>query len=623
MNSDPKSNLKLLKSLLKKESPDSFNDLRIYSWKSDELSDVISLNNLRKKNPYFSKLLSKEKTNKIKIAILSGYTTFPMEEMVNHFLNLEFFEVIMLVGDYDNYVNEILDPESQLNNFTPDVTILLPSLERCKYGGQINDPLESVEKEVTYQAKEILSLCETLFQKHKTNIILGNFPLPKLHGIGPLRTKLPTSLWNFRKNVNLQIARRSPFYIHICDIEFITCCFGLNRSLNERKWLEIKQPFDSKVILKIAKEISLIVIKLFREQKKVLVVDADNTLWGGVAGDEDIETLELGNSSSRGEGFKNFQHYLLSLKSRGILLALCSKNDHKTVENVLSKHPEMLLKIEDFSSLKVNWNPKSDNLIDIADELNLGLSSFVFIDDNPAEIELVKQQCKDVTSICIGSDPSNFIELIDAERIFETLSLTEEDLKRNSLYISEKNRKVFRSTVNSYDQYLASLKMTGTISQFTKHDAPRITQLINKSNQFNLTTIRRSHSDVIQISEDKDYYAFTFRLEDKFGDHGLISVTILKVEKSSLIIDTWLMSCRVLKRQLEEEVMNEIQFIANKLGIKKIIGNYSATKKNSLVKDLLAKMGMKDSKHTKRSVQYLMYTDNFKKFKTRIKVVRR
>jgi len=209
MSSGSESNIELVKSLLKKESPDSLNGLRTSSWESKELVDIISLNNLRKKNLHFLKIISKEEKHKIKIAMISGYTTFPMEEIVNHFLNLELFDVIMIVGDFDNYINEILDPESKLNDFGPDVTILLPSFERCKYGGQINDPIESVEKEVNFQSKEILDLCETLFQRHKTNIILGNFPLPKFHDLGPLRSKLPTSLWNFRKKINLKIASSS------------------------------------------------------------------------------------------------------------------------------------------------------------------------------------------------------------------------------------------------------------------------------------------------------------------------------------------------------------------------------------------------------------------------------
>ena len=620
MNSDSQVNFELLNASLKENSPQFFDMMKAFSWKSNSLSDLIALNTLRKKHYSNLKLNQSSNNQKIKVAFLSGYTLFPIQEIVEHLLNLDTINVNILLGDYDNYVSEILDPSSKFNAFSPQIVILFPSFERCKYTGNITDCLDAVEKEADQHSKEVLDLCETIFQRHKSNIILGNFPLPNLNDLGPLKAKLPASLWNFRKFVNLKIALNSPFFLHFCDIEFLTSCHGLNRSWNNKQWLETKQPFHSQVLLKISKEISLIIIKLFRSPKKVLVVDADNTLWGGVVGDDGIEGIELGDSSSRGEGFKRFQDYILSLKDRGVLIALCSKNEEQVVKETILNHPEMVLKLDNFSSLKVNWNPKSDNILDIANELNLGLDSFVFVDDNPAEVEIVNQHCKEVTCICLGQDPSKFVELIDAERIFEPSSITEEDLKRNNLYTLEKHRESLRSSVASYDAYLQSLNMSVVIRKFSKNDVPRIAQLINKSNQFNLTTVRRNETEVFKILDIDDHYGFTCRLKDKFSDHGLISVIILRIKKKILFIDTWLMSCRVLSRQLEEEVMNKIVGVAKNFKLKEIVGDYKPTKKNSLVKDWLTRMGMQEYGVTKKSKRYILTVDNFKPFKTSIKI---
>jgi FkbH-like protein len=614
---------KILTELLNSNSPKFWDALRDFSWGSADISELISANTLRKRALQRPNLYPPHKKKPLKLALIGAYTLFPIQEIVAHLLELECYNVELFIGEYDNYHNEILDFNSELNKFCPEFLFFFPSAERCRYMGELLDSIEQVEEQAQKEADEILHLCETIHKKHDTNIILANFPLPQHYDLGALKAKCPTSLWNYRKFVNLRMGLDAPFFINICDIEFLSARIGLKNSWDEKSWLETKQPFHAKLMPYIAKEISLLIIKSYVPHKKVLVVDADDTLWGGVIGDDGISGIEIGDTSARGQAFKKFQNYILDLKSRGILIALCSKNSLEIVQDAFLNHPDMVLKIDDFSSFKANWNPKPENIFEIAEELNLGLDSFVFVDDNPAEIELVRQNCSEVTSICLRNDPSLFIELIDHRRLFEPISLTQEDFKRSNQYQIEKKRTSLRKNATSIEDYLVSLEMVGTISEFTEVDTSRIFQLINKSNQFNLTTIRRNESEVRKIITDKSRWGFSCRLKDKFGDHGLISLVILKIDNMNVEIDTWLMSCRVLQRQVEKEVMNEIVRVAKLFKIKEIVGYYLPTKKNVLVKDLLDQMGMTLVKRSSREAKYKLTTSHFIPFKSKIHIIRK
>jgi len=339
-----------------------------------------------------------------------------------------------------------------------------------------------------------------------------------------------------------------------------------------------------------------------------LVLDLDNTLWGGVIGDDGLEGIELGTTSPRGEAFRAFQHFVLSLKKRGILLGVCSKNNLEIAQQPFLKHPEMILKLEDITSFKASWQPKSDSIQLMAKELNLGLDSFVFVDDNPAEIEIVRRFLPQVNSICLDPDPAMFVTQLKNSRLFEPRNITSEDLSRSESYSQEARREELRSASTDYAGYLESLQMEAQISHFTQIDAPRISQLINKSNQFNLTTRRRSENEVTALVNDSNHIAFTVRLKDRFGDHGLISVLIAKIEKEMAVIDTWLMSCRVLKRQVEEEVHNELMRLAKIRGCTEVVGSYKPTSKNGLVKDLLPDLGflqqMGDELHKSTTLRF-------------------
>jgi len=366
---------------------------------------------------------------------------------------------------------------------------------------------------------------------------------------------------------------------------------GLEKAEDRRGWFESKQPGSPALLAVLASEVARLVAQVRSPMKKVLVLDLDNTLWGGVIGDDGLDGIELGDTSPRGEAFKDFQKYIKSLKDRGVLLAVCSKNDEAKALEPLEKHPEMVLKREDFVAFYANWEPKPENLRRMAAELRLGLDSFVFVDDNPAEVEIIRQFTPEVGRVLLGPDPAEYTAQLQDSRFFEPRQITKEDGVRSEQYYAEAQRKGMESQCADMDSYLASLEMVAEVLPFRSVDLPRITQLIAKSNQFNVTTRRRTEAELTAISQNPEYGHFSVRLRDRFGDHGLISVVILHFENGVAEIDTWLMSCRVLKRQVEEVVLNEILRQARVRSCREVRGIYLPTEKNGIVEDLFTKFG--------------------------------
>jgi len=333
--------------------------------------------------------------------------------------------------------------------------------------------------------------------------------------------------------------------------------------------------------------------------------------------------IELGDTSPRGEAFKAFQKYIASLKQRGVLLAVASKNDYAKAAEVFEKHPEMVLRLDDLVSFKINWDPKSDNIRQMSAELNLGLDSFVFVDDNPAEIEIVRQFAPEVATILLGPDPSEYVAQLQDCRWFERSTITAEDLERTKQYQTEARRKEFQANITDMDSYLESLEMKGALSEFTAVDVPRISQLINKSNQFNLTTRRRTEADILALMRDPACVGFSMRLADRFGDHGLIAIVIGQVRDAVMQIDTWLMSCRVLKRQVEEEVLNELARLAARHNCASLHGVYLPTAKNEMVRDFYPRMGFTLTSENENRREFELSLKNYSPILTKIKITRR
>ncbi len=610
-----------LKQLLLDQDERFWVELASRSEAATEFGEMTVLSSLRKKAQKNGMRPANGDSESLRVAMIGGSTLFPLSDLVEHMLALRAGTVDIFTGDFNNYISEIHDPSSGLYASDPQYIILVPDNRVCLYTGGLTDPADAVTREVERVADELLGLCGILRERVSAEIILCNYILPPHNDLGPLGSKSPASEWNFKKAVNLRVGQNAPNYIHICDFEFIAYQLGGSAVEDEKSWFESKQLASAKFQVRAAKEIAHIIHSLKSAPKKVLALDLDNTLWGGVIGDDGMEGIELGDTSPRGEAFKAFQTYILSLTKRGLLLGVCSKNDHENAIEPFQKHPEMVLREEHIVSFKANWQPKAENLIEMARELDLGLDSFVFIDDNPAEIEIVRQFAPEVTTILLGPDPSTYVSQLKESRLFERSAITDDDGQRTEQYRKESERRDLRAVAVDMDSYLASLEMVGTIKEFNRIDLPRIAQLINKSNQFNLTTRRRTEAEIDALVSDQDYSCFSMRLADRFGDHGLIAVVVGKKNGDNVFeIDTWLMSCRVLKRQVEEQVLNEIARIAAERGGSRIKGIYLPTAKNGMVSDLYPRLGFNELTSTPERSEFELILEQFTPIPTHIRV---
>ena len=378
------------------------------------------------------------------------------------------------------------------------------------------------------------------------------------------------------------------FYIN--DINYLSAQIGLEKWEDSLLWYSYKYAISYEAIPRLCKNVSNIIKAIYGKNKKCIVLDLDNTLWGGVIGDDGLNGIKVGTETAIGEAYTRFQKYIKDIKKLGITLAIASKNEEKIVKEGLNLK-EMILKENDFFSIKANWNPKTESIKEIASEINIGLDSIIFLDDNPVEREMVKKQLPEVEVPNIGNDILEYIKHIDQNGFFEIVSFSKEDLERTKYYEDNKERENAKSHFKNYNEFLKSLEMKAEISFAKPIYLDRITQLINKTNQFNLTTKRYTLAEIETIASSKDKVIIYGRLKDKFGDNGLITIVIGSIVGDELHIDLWLMSCRVLKREMESAVLDFLIEYCKKNSIKKIYGYYYKTSKNNMVKDFYKEMG--------------------------------
>ena len=613
----------LLGSKLALADPAFWGELRMASSVAVTVPEIIALSALRRRAlRHEAARFAGEPANCYRVALIGGYTTYPLSELVSHLLatSQPAVTVELFLGDFDNYVAEIMDDESALIAFKPDVLIILPSVLRCRYSGLLTDAAEVQRRQAEETANDILHLASLANQNTGARVILGNFPLASGIDPGPFRVRSMGTDWSFRKLVNLSIGAGAPNFVTICDLEFISARLGVANATDDRAWFESKQLGSSEFLVDVGREIAHLIVAPLRTPIKVVVLDLDNTLWGGVIGDDGIDGIVLGDTDAVGEAYKAFQQHLRSLKARGLLLAVSSKNEHDIAVNAFRTHPEMVISLDDIVSFKANWGPKPDSIREIAQELGLGLDSFVFIDDNPAEIEHVRQALPEVHGILLDEDPAKRCQQLRDSRLFEIRALTEEDAQRNAQYQAAAQRQASQSETHSFEDYLLSLAMTGELNAFRSADVVRIAQLISRSNQFNLTTIRRHETELMEIMADPSVLPFTIRLRDRFGDYGLIAVVVGRIAGAELVVDTWLMSCRVLKRQVEEEVVNELLRLASAHRLTHIRGVFVPTAKNGIVRDLYATLGFRCVLDEAQRREFLLEVAGTKPFSTHIKM---
>ena len=395
------------------------------------------------------------------------------------------------------------------------------------------------------------------------------------------------------RKVNAALADALPPGSYFVDLEQVSGTMGRLSFYDMRRYYWTKQPFSEAGTKALAENLFSGVRALTTGPKKVLVLDLDNTLWGGVVGELGPHGVGLGESAD-GEAFRAFQRYCKDLSGRGVLLALASKNNPADAHEPFQMNPDMILSLDDFAAMEICWEPKGTTIARLAETLNLGIDSFVFFDDNPAEREQVRQALPEVAVVDVPEEPAEYVRALQKGLWFEAVGLTSEDRARAEQYAVERKRRDLAQTSTSIEDYLISLEMVADVREFDEADLPRVVQLLGKTNQFNLTTRRHSREDVLELVGRPGAFGITLRVLDRFGDHGLVGLVIAVPDETrpeALRIDTWLMSCRVIARTVEEFQLREILRRASALGYRTVVGEYLPTKKNVLVSDLLDRMG--------------------------------
>ena len=420
-----------------------------------------------------------------------------------------------------------------------------------------------------------------------SQVIQATFESPHIQLLGHLDSSSFGGASHFITRLNLELAkeaRRNPRLL-LHDVSVLGARRGLRQWAPADRWYAYKLSTSTEGSVELAYSLAALIGAARGRSKKLLVLDLDNTLWGGVIGDDGRDGIVLGRETARAEAYTAFQEYCLALKHRGVILAVCSKNDEAMARDAFN-HPDAALRVEDFAAFQANWSPKSDNIRAIAESLNLGLDSVVFVDDNPAERQIVADELPMVAVPNVGNDVAQYPSILDEARYFETVALSGDDLARSEQWrCGNAVRSQAVASFTDYDAYLESLDMVGEIGAFSPAYLDRITQLTNKTNQFNLTTRRYTRAEIESIAANPSYITLYGRLQDRFGDNGLISVVIARVSGHTAEIDLWLMSCRVLKRGMEDAMFDALASAAAAKGVTELSGRYLPTAKNSMVKD--------------------------------------
>ncbi len=563
---------------------------------------------LRKRHSLKRELLAQPNLLPTRIAILGGSTTTEVKSMLELFLLAQGIQPTFYESGYNQYSEDILFENPDLMNFKPDVVFLHTTWHNLSQFPELAETEEDVEQRVRKEAARFETLWEKIHSKLGALIIQNNFDLPRLRPLGNLEAAESFGRVNFLMRLNSEFAsyaRKHPRFL-INDIHYLSAQVGLDAWHGHTYWYNFHMAVSPIATVALAQNVAAIVKSVYGKSKKCLVLDLDNTLWGGVVGDDGVQNLILGRDHPVGEAFQDFQQYVKDLGRRGVVLAVCSKNDLDNAKEGFS-HPDSVLKLGDFSAFKANWNAKPANIREIAAELNIALDSLVFVDDNPAERALVADQLPEVAVPDVGSDVTRFAEILEAEHYFEVHKLVQDDLNRAAYYNLNAQRSALQSEFKDYGEFLESLEMIAEIAPFSSMYLERITQLINKTNQFNLTTRRYTTAEVEAIAQDPMFVTLYGRLADKFGDNGLVSVLIGRTVDDALEIDIWLMSCRVLNREMELAMFDALLEQCQARGIRTIVGIYIPSNKNSMVADHYLKLGFTAVEGSPESLQSWHY----------------
>lgn len=560
----------------------SSQNLNISTTKAERLSEIMdAINSIE---------LSDDNTGiPVQLSVLRNFTVEGIEPLLKYRCLTSGLRPNIVFGNYDMVRQEILDTTSHLYTTAPDIIVTALYLETYLSDGWHSG----------WNSAEVMNNLAELYSHIARNtdaiIAVNTFIAPFYSNFGITNNaELPSRFYETQLLNHLvrQFVRDSPSRFILVDWERIVLLLGEGESMDYRFWYMSKSPFKKKFLDLYALEIVKIARALKGKTKKCLVLDCDNTLWGGIIGEDGLQGIKLDHHSYPGNTFYEFQNRILNLHERGVLISLCSKNNEQDVWDVLDKHPHCLLKREHLSAWRVNWQDKASNIKALAEELNLGLDSFVFIDDSPTECGLVRDLIPEVTVLQVPDKLYSYPQLLDKDGLFDTLTLSAEDRLRSRMYRDESIRKYEQAKYETLDQYLLSLSLSITVHQVKADEMLRVAQLTQKTNQFNLTTRRYSEAQIAGYINDPAWAVISLSVKDKFGDSGLTGVLIASHDGESVIIDNLLMSCRVLGRNIETAfVLRALDLIERAWRVKIWKAEYIKTQKNQQVAGFWDKFG--------------------------------
>lgn len=501
------------------------------------------------------------------------------------------YDIDLFEADYNQVEQQVMDPTSDLYQHNARYSIFFQSTHRLLEKYSLLPASEWCKL-----AEDRLAFIRTICESVPGKIIYYNYPEIGDGVFGSYENKVSASFIYQVRRINLGLMELAQEFqnLFICDLSEIQAKYGRDFFFDSNVYVSTEMILSIDALPIIASRTLDIICAIEGKVKKCVILDLDNTVWGGVVGDDGWENIQIGHGLGIGKAFTEFQQWIKKLKNRGIIVCVCSKNDEDKAKDPFEKNPEMVLQLDDIAVFVANWDNKVDNIRTIQSILNIGFDSMVFLDDNPFERNMVREGIPDITVPELPEDPGDYLEYLYSLNLFETASYSSADKDRTKQYQVEAKRVSSAKTFTNEADFLKSLNMVSVVSGFTKFNTPRVAQLSQRSNQFNLRTIRYTDADIEAMAKDPEMIDLSFTLEDKFGDNGLIAVVIMRPwDNETLFVDTWLMSCRVLKRGMENFTLNTMVEKAKGAGYKRIVGEYLPTAKNKMVEHHFPDLGFK------------------------------
>jgi len=532
-----------------------------------------------------------------RLALLRSFTLEPVVPLLRAAAFVAGIDLTVHLGDFNAYPQEFLDAASTLYTFAPDTVVLAVQTRDIApdlWDGFADLSPDAVSSAVARVVASFESWVKAFRTHSSATLIVHTLEAPVIPNLGILDTQSATSQSAavLRINDGLHTLCREHRGVYSLDYCALIARHGSSHWHDEQKWIAARMPLAASHLIHLAHEWLRFLVPVTGRTAKVLVVDLDNTLWGGVIGEDGMNGIRLGPEYP-GAAYQALQRTLLDLRHRGILLAVCSKNNLEDAMEVLEKHPGMLLKPEHFAAIRINWGDKQQNLREIAAELSLGTEALAFLDDNPMERAQVRAALPEITVIDLPADPSDHATAVRDSPVFERLSLSPEDRQRTALYTTEQQRALSEATFSSKEDFFRSLEQEAEIATVTSATLARVAQLTQKTNQFNLTTRRYSEPQIAEIAARPGWQVFSLSLRDRFGDHGLVGVAITHADGDACEIDTFLLSCRVIGRTVETALLSHLAEQALDAGLKSMRGWFLPTRKNAPARHFFAQHGFK------------------------------